>query len=272
MNTLTGQMDSRITGYIKASNLDTVKGAFEWEGGEDLVKPGLDNRRRTRISFRTPDGEKIHLFMKRYYPVSLLKRLKSFFFARARMAEAVVECKNIQAMLAAGVPTMRVVAVGSENGLLGPVRSYIVVTLVPGDAIERCGKDFLDRHADMPEIISEFTSGLVTLASNMHMAGLVHRDFYSSHIFLHSREGGLSFYLIDLARAFRPAFRMFRWRVKDLAQLKFSMPEKWVSKCWDDFIAGYLEVFDDPGITRWNSAIDARVSRMRRRMKRKESK
>lgn len=261
----TRQIDPRIVRYLEENGLDTVAGAFAWEGGQDMVKPGLGNRRRTRIYFCDPEKHCWQLFMKRYYPRPTINRLVSFVFGSGRVSEAAAEYRNIRFLREAGVPTMREIMFGEDGGWLGPLRSYLIVSSVPGDALERCGQEFMDRHAGNPEAVDTLTDELITLAVGLHKTGFVHRDFYASHIFLHEHEGILELYLIDLARAFRPRARLFRWRVKDLSQLKYSMPVQWVSSKWNHFISGYLDRMDYDNHERWNAAIDARVTGMERR-------
>ena len=265
-------LDPRIVEFVNENGLGSIASAFEWEGGEDLVKPGLNNRRRTRIVIDDEGKPQLLLFMKRYYPLSFSKRLTTFFSNIGRKTEAVIEFSNIRGIRTAGVPTMHEVAGGSESGILGPIRSYILVTSVPGEALERSGEAFFDKYANEPDVITELTRSLVKLSVDMHKAGYVHRDYYASHIFMHENEGQIELYLIDLARAFKPCCRKFRWRVKDLAQFKFSMPERWVSTQWDAFISEYLSSFADLRTDVWNKAIEAKVDKMKNRMKRKAKK
>ena len=166
---------------------------------------------------------------------------------------------------------MREIAYGSEKDLLGVRRSYVIVSAVPGDALERCGSQFMERHSSDAGMIAELTSSLVGLVARLHLAGFVHRDLYASHVFLYEHDGVVELNLIDLARAFRPSRRLFRWRVKDLSQLKYSMPAAWVAGQWDRFVAGYLEMTGQKDKPRWEAAISARVERMRRRQRRHES-
>jgi len=166
---------------------------------------------------------------------------------------------------------MEVVAAGEEPGRLGPRRSYLIVTAVPGDALSRCGEDFLARHRD-DEPVASLTRQLAELARKLHQAGYVHRDFYASHLFLEAQAGSIRLYLIDLARLFKPRWRRFRWRVKDLAQLKFSMPAGWVRRHWQTFLAEYLGASGRSQTDRYNRAIDRKVAAMRRRHLRKSSR
>jgi hypothetical protein len=100
----------------------------------------------------------------------------------------------------------------------------------------------------------------------------VHRDLYASHIFADRRGGRTDLYLIDLARVFRPRWRLRRWRVKDLAQLKYSMPQTWTAACWDEFLGQYLRRLSIDADRRqacWQRAIDRKVARMKDRSSRR---
>ena len=98
----------------------------------------------------------------------------------------------------------------------------------------------------------------------------MHRDLYTSHVFLDETPAGAELYLIDLARVFAPRWRRFRWRVKDLAQVKYSMPDRWVREHWDDFLAAYLGDTVDSCRRRYDTAVRRRVERMRRRDRSKQ--
>jgi len=246
---------------LKRQGLDTVNGAFAFGGGEALVKPGLGSRQRVRLALAGDDGRPVVWYLKRYGPdpwaVRLWRRVGGGAAGAARR-----EFDNVRGLRAAGVPTMRAVAMGEESDALGPRRSYLIVTAVPGEALERCGEDFLARHGDA-QAIDAFNEALADLAGRLHAAGFVHRDFYASHIFLDPTREGPRLYLIDLARVFRPRRRRFRWRVKDLAQLKYSMPAAWVGEHWDRFLSSYLGRTGDGPDGRYARAIDAKVARMR---------
>ena len=82
-------------------------------------------------------------------------------------------------------------------------------------------------------------------------------------------QGDLDLYLIDLARMFSPRWRRFRWRVKDLAQLKYSMPAAWVAGHWEAFLSAYCKGGDRAVIRRYNRAIDRKAAAIRRHSLRK---
>ncbi len=245
---------------LEREGLDTVSGAFAYAGGQELSKPGLGTRQRFRLQLTDEFGKTVEWYLKRYGPIPWLQRL-------GRRSPARREFENIRRLQTAGVPTMHAVAMGEERDALGVRRSYIIVSEVPGDAIERSFEDFLTRHDLDGSAMKRFNDALVNLVVSLHKSGCVHRDLYASHIFLDEAPAGLRLYLIDLARVFAPKWRSFRWRVKDLAQLKYSMPATWVGRCWDDFLRLYLSDIGQVNI--WSEAIDRRVASMRRRQLKK---
>ena len=260
--------DEALLEAVALAGLDTLDGVFAYGGGQDITKAGLGGRRRTRLVL--PDGRGSHhqLYLKRYGREPLagwLRRLATYGPGRS---PARTEFQNIRAARAAGVATMQAVIFGEGRPRLWPQRSYIIVTSVPGDALERCLERFLVDGAGR-QTAEDFTRKLAKMVSTLHGAGYVHRDLYSSHVFLCADGGLAKFFLIDLARMFRPRWRRFRWVVKDLAQLKYSMPAAWTDRWWDFFLAGYLGPRHEAHAARYNRAIDGKVRRMLRRIRRK---
>ena len=255
---------SQLIAAIKAAGLDTVEGAFAYEGGEDFVKPGLGHRRRTRIILfdeANESGQSHTLYLKRYGREPFKTRLGRFIATGKLTSVAEAEFANIQAAHAAGIQTMIPVVCGGDSA----GRSYLVITNVPGDALERCFEKFLTESD--ASAVEQFTKDLATLVSKLHSSRLVHRDLYASHIFLDQTPEGPQLYLIDLARLFSPRLRFCRWRVKDLAQLKFSMPAQWVQSYWPAFMDTYLA--GASGAACYERAIDRKVAWMSNRARRK---
>jgi len=249
---------SSLLDALRREGLDSVAGAFAFRGGQELAKPGLGHRSRVRFEITDGTGRVHRLYMKRYDRPPLRRRVAQLLACGLAPSPAHVEYANIRAARQAGIPTMREVVCGAEAG-----RSFLIVTAVPGDALERCLGDFLHRGGDARA--GELTCRLAELVRRFHRAGFVHRDLYASHVFLDESSGGVQLYLIDLARMFRPRWRVFRWRVKDLAQLKYSMPPQWVERYWQRFMDAYLG--EDPSARRlrYEAAIEAKVASMRRR-------
>jgi len=260
---IAGDVPEALLAAVRRAGLDSVDGAFAYAGGADLSKPGLGHRRRTRIELPDGQGAAHVLYLKRYGPQGLSEATRRWWTHGRRMSPARVEFQNIRAARLAGVPTMQAVAYGEDRCLLGACRSYLIVTAVPGEALERCFEAYLAAHD--AAAVAELTGRLARMVRCLHQAGYVHRDLYASHVFLDESAGRDDLYLIDLARMFRPRVIKRRWCVKDLAQLKYSMPAAWVNAHWQALLADYLAGVPDCGRRTWDELIGRKVESMRRR-------
>ena len=255
---------------IRRERLDTVEGAFAFAGGSDLDKPGLGHRRRTRVELADGEGGVHRLYLKRYAREPIVAALRRWWRHGRRRSAARTEFDNIRAARAVGVATMEAVGCGEEPCPIGAKRSYLLVTAVPGEAMERCFEAFVEAHPADGQV-EAVTRQLARLVRTLHDSGHVHRDLYCSHVFMDESDGRVRLYLIDLARMFAPRLRRFRWYVKDLAQLKYSMPASWMRQHWPAFLSEYLVGVGPGGVRRFGRAIDRKVVRMRRRADRKRS-
>ncbi len=263
------QCDEGLWTALASQRLDTLDGAWAYGGGKDLVKAGLGQRRRTRLEVVDELGREHRLYMKRYGREKWSQRVRRALTYGVRRSPAGVEFDQILAVRQSGVATMHALLADEEIGLLSAKRSYLIVDEVPGEALERCFQAVCDRGD--AALLETITLRLAILATTFHRAGLVHRDFYASHIFLDETDAGPELYLIDLARVFAPRpMRQFRWRVKDIAQLKYSMPPEWVEQYWPMFLEAYWSgMHSDRSMERWGRAIDRRTRAMQRRWRRK---
>jgi len=256
-----------LRNLLRRHGLDSVRGAFAFTGGLDMAKAGLRRRRRTRVELTDEDGRTHVLFLKRYGRDSLAARLRRLLTHGRWCSPAAVEFRNIRSARRAGLPTMRELACG-EGACGGWWRSHLVMTAVPGEAMERCPEDFWKRLYADEGAARRFATALAELVRRLHRAGFVHRDLYSSHVFLDEQDGEFRLCLIDMARVFRPRWRKFRWRVKDLAELHHSMPAQWLRRWWDELLREYL-FGAEQRMNRWRRAVERKSASIARRAKRK---
>ncbi len=260
-------IDAPLRDALADRGLDTVDGAFAFDAGEDLDKPGLGSRRRTRLAIPDAHGREHTVYLKRYGPPTPGQCLAALRRHGHPWPPGRIEYENVRRARLAGVPTMRAPLWGQDGGPTGG-RSYVVVTAVAGDAMERCFADFLRRHVG-DGAVEDVTGRLAELVRTLHRAGYVHRDLYASHVFLDESHGAVRLHLIDLARMFRPRLRLRRWLVKDLAALKFSMPAAWVDEHWPAFLAAYVRGWAAPPPGGLDAAVERKAAWMRRRAARK---
>jgi len=255
---------AELAELLRRQGLSGLDAVFAYSGGKDLDKPNLRQRRRTRLELADGQGRTRVAFLKRYPPQSWRQMLRRWMESGRLGSPARIERDNALAVARAGVPTMQVLDWG-EEGCCGRGRSYLAVSAVPGEALERCGEDFWKAVLADPKERDALTARLAELARSLHAAGLAHRDFYAAHLFVHRGAGGLDLHLIDLARVFRPRWRRFRWCVKDLAQLYYSMPQDWIAQCWAEFLRRYLQQDGQRDQGRWRRAIERKALSMRKR-------
>jgi len=259
-----GSRPYALPDLLARAALDTVEGAFAYGAGSDMTIPDLGHRERWRLTLSDAEGREHTVFMKRYGREPLSWRIKRVLTYGWGRGPARIELDNIHAAHAEKVGAIDQAVCGEEHDALGAARGYIVMSTVAGEALEQCFERFLADNADRPERVEQFTDRLIELVGRFHQAGYVHRDLYTSHIFLAEREGRIELRLIDLARMFRPRWRPMRWRVKDLAQLKFSMPQPWLDAHWDRFLTACLGDREARRVGRYRRAIDRKIARIAR--------
>lgn len=259
-------MPAQLLEVVRLHGLDRLEEAFSFQEAKDLTRPGLGHRSYFRLELNDSQGRPHVLYMKRYNREPLLWRLRRLLTYGWGKSPAHVEMENVRGADQARLPGISHAYANEQRDFLGSRRSYILLSEVPGVALEHCAEAFLRQYLDRPEMVQKLTQRLWELVSSLHKSGYVHRDLYNSHIYLIQNGDELYLHLIDLARMFRPRLRVFRWRVKDLAQLKYSMPPEWTRKYWDTFLQGYVESLGDGDLRRYARAVSSKERLMRRRL------
>jgi len=92
---------------------------------------------------------------------------------------------------------------------------------MPSRSREDCR--YFDRPGSVEDIrdARKFIGRAANFIRRFHDTGFRHRDLYFCHIFYNDND---EFYLIDLARVFKPLFLCERFRIKDIAQIHYSAP------------------------------------------------
>jgi hypothetical protein len=218
-------------------------GAQSYDALMALTGERTVTRKRTRTVV-TLNCEGETLYLKRHTGVSLLTALLRMARGRRPLSEARQEWQAVMCLAAHGIPAVPLVAMGErfwwgfwERG------SLLLSTQLPaGVSLEdelNAGPVFTAAQRQ------ELARRVGRLARRLHMAELVHRDFYLGHIYvvgeLHAR---YRLHLLDLQRVM-PGARLYnRWALKDITSLHFSsIPVTVVSK--SDrmrFLCAYLEI------------------------------
>lgn len=217
---------------LDTSGLTSVEAVFSLDAARKLHKKNLASF-RSRLQFEIGGPESSQpttVFLKRYDGPPAAHQLANWLAARARKSCGALEYAVTSELSAAGIGTPKPICYGEQWGLLFEKRSLIITEKIPeAEALERrlppcfsgpAATESLQRRRD-------FIVRLARFIQRFHETGYRHRDLYFSHIFYSDRGG---FFLIDLARAFRPIVLSRRFQIKDLAQVYYSAPGRHFSR------------------------------------------
>lgn len=208
--------------------LTSIEAVFAFRAGKNLTKENLASY-RSRIEFKI-ESSATTVFLKRYDHPPMITQLKNWLSAKKRVSFALAEVEAAQKLAAMGINTPKMVAWGQIWGGFFERRSFAAIEEIRGgQSLERSLPGFFNGPATVENLVlrRQFIKQLALFIKKFHDSGCRHRDLYLCHIF---RVPDGRFYLIDLARVFKPALFSEIYRVKDVAQLHYSAPAKHFSK------------------------------------------
>jgi hypothetical protein len=208
--------------------LTSIEEVFAFGAGKNLTKANLASY-RSRIEFQI-ESPATTVFLKRYDNPPIMTQLKNWLSSKKRIACAMAEVEAAQKLAAMGINTPKMIAWGHLSAGLFEKHSFAAIEQIPGgQSLERSLPVFFNNPPTLENLIlrRQFIKQLALFVKNFHDTGYRHRDLYLCHIFM-VPDG--RFYLIDLARAFKPAIFGELYRLKDVTQLHYSAPAKYFSK------------------------------------------
>ena len=226
---------------------------------ENLTKDNLA-RFRSRLQFEIElldSPQPTTVFLKRYDSPPVSKQIRNWLSARSRKSCAYLECTAITELNAAGIGVPKVISYGEQRGRIFEKRSFILTEKISNaESIERKLPDCFNEPTTKENLRlrREFIARLTSFVKKFHETDYRHRDLYFSHIFY---DDAGRFFLIDLARAFKPIALKQRFRVKDLAQIYFSAPGRHFSRT--DRLRFYIGYTGRHRLTRTDKAIMRQV-------------
>jgi hypothetical protein len=208
--------------------LTSIEAVFAFQSGKNLTKSNLASY-RSRIEFKI-ESPAATVFLKRYDHPPIMTQLKNWLSAKKRIACALVEVEAAGKLAAMGINTPRMVAWGQVWGGFFEKRSFAAIEEIrEGQSLERSLPGFFNELETSETIVlrRQFIKQLALFIKKFHDTGCRHRDLYLCHIF---RIPDGRFFLIDLARVFKPAIFSEIYRIKDVTQLHYSAPAEYFSK------------------------------------------
>jgi heptosyltransferase-2 len=221
-------VDPNYKAALDKLGLTTVDNVFSFNAGKSLSKDNLA-RFRSRLQFET-GSPAATLFLKRYDRPPIMLQLRNRLSYRSRRSCSFYELESAGELAAAGINTPKVVCYGEQRGRFFEKRSFIITEkLADAESLERklpacfIGPVTLKNF----KLRRKFIAQLASFIKKFHDTNYRHRDLYFSHIYY---SGNGAFYLIDLARAFKPVLLRRRFQIKDIAQLYYSAPARYFLK------------------------------------------
>ena len=164
-------------------------------------------------------------YVKQHFGVGWREIVKNLMSLRLPVLGADREWQALRRLAEVGIPAPRAVAFAADGVNPARRRSVIAMTAVaPATSLEDIARHWADAPlppTDKRSLIAE----VATIARRLHGAGINHRDFYLCHFLMPlGSDGGRAgpLHLIDLHRAQLRRRVPARWRLKDLAGLRFS--------------------------------------------------
>lgn len=221
-------VDPDFEPIFRRLGLTSIDAVFSFNTGKNLSKKNLAGfRSRLQFDISSPPAT---LFLKRYDKPPALVQLKNWLSHRGRKSFGLAEFTSASQLSAAGVNTPKTVAYGEQRGIFFEKRSFIITEKIPSaESLERKLPAFFTGPLTGENLKPRrnFIARSAAFIREFHQTNYRHRDLYFSHIFY---DDSGTFYLIDLARAFKPVFWRERFRIKDIAQLYYSAPAAYFSR------------------------------------------
>ncbi len=262
-------IDSDYKEGFSELGLTSIDAVFSFNAGRNLAKNNLA-RYRTRFEFEIKSPA-IIVFLKRYDKPPILIQVRNWLAAHGQLSCAAFSFKSSYELSTAGINTPKTLFYGEQWGAVFEKRSFIITEKIPNaESLERKLPDCFDGPATVEKLKNRrnFIAQLASFIRKFHETDYRHRDLYLSHIF-YSNSG--DFYLIDLARAFKPIVLRRRFRIKDLAQLYYSAPARYFSRT-DRLRFYFIYTGQDVKLTGKDKAFIRKVINKVRRMDKHETK
>lgn len=190
----------------------------------------IRERRVTRVEIDHRKGTCV-FFLKRHIGIHPgLGALVTAWLSGKCPSPGMAEFENICEFRENGLPTVVPVAAGERKVGLFCRESFLVTAdVAPFISLEKLIYNHPEklRGKEGQQRKNRIIAAIAHLARCMHEKGFNHRDFNATHVLIGPEEknGEISLALFDLQRMDRKKWMRFKWAIKILAELSYSMPE-----------------------------------------------
>jgi heptose I phosphotransferase len=185
--------------------------------GQRRVRSGPDGARHTSWFERGGSA----FYLKVHAGVGWREIAKCWLQGKRAVVDARPEAEALTRLAAIGLPAPRLAAFGWRGWNPARRRSFVVTESLEGT---RDLAEYLAREPRLaPRTRAALARALGRITGRLHAARLAHQDLYLTHFRLRGdAHGDFELFLIDLHRCRSVRDPSGRWRLKDLAALRFS--------------------------------------------------
>jgi heptosyltransferase-2 len=265
-------IDREYQTALSKAGLTSIDEVFAFDAAKNLTKSNLASyRSRLQFEINSPERElSTTVFMKRYDCPPIMVQLKNWMSHHNHRSDAFLEFDAAYKLAASDINTPKVVCYGEQRNALFETRSFIITEKIPdAESLERKLPDCFEGAATIEKLKQRrnFIVQAAAFIKKFHETNYRHRDLYFSHIFYNERG---KFYLIDLARVFRPILMRKRFQIKDIAQVYYSAPGKHFSRT--DRLRFYMTYADQNKLRRIDKVFIRKVINKAEQMARHDRK
>ena len=215
-------------GLLKNIRFNSFESVWNYQKGEIIKR--IKARSVIRFEIQTNSGKKYFYLKRHNTKFAGLQRILALFTPKLISSEGKREFENICDFRKGGLGTVTPVIAGERLVKFFWIQSFLITEdFSPFISLEymlRDNPEFFtgekgsDRKRNLINKIGVF-------ARKMHKQGFNHRDFNATHILLHYKDksDAPDIALFDLQRVDRNSVFQFRWIIKSLSELNYTLPE-----------------------------------------------
>jgi len=201
-----------------------------WHTPAEIIKK-IKERTVEKISFSCGFQEEENYFFyikKHRQPVRFWRKILPHFCASPFMGEGIKEFDNYCDFRQKGLGTAIPVAAGQKYTSHG-IESFLITQdffpFIDLEEIVLNRPEILHQVTDKITVKRKILDAIASYANKMHIAGFNQKDFNATHILLYGFSSEhFQMCLFDLQRVDRNILNRFRWPIKALAELNFTLP------------------------------------------------
>jgi hypothetical protein len=232
---------------------DSFKSVWQYPHGKIVKK--IKDRSVTRIEVNV-DGDKKYFYLKKHHAKHLgVRRLLAYLFKKQMLSQGRKEFNTICDFRKHNIATVVPVAAGDRFLRFFWEESFLITeSFAPFVSLENMLKHQpeFQKRIENPSTKKRLLIEAARFARKMHRTGFNHCDFNADHILIHYENGTdtPTIAIYDLQRVLRKKYFKFRWIIKSLSELGFSLPSEYFNE--EDKIQLFLSYKGKSRLSFWD--------------------